>query len=155
MPLNKVALKADIQTIFDKKLENIADIAMQIAQAYQKYATGAMGPKGDPVILTGAEHVHLRQAFEQFMRQRAPAAAASNLIGAAVTKFWTAPPAKSAAAGVVIAIVVQAGIAKLAATKVDSSGKAAESLASALDMMTKTVLVFYSAPPPPLTGPIS
>jgi hypothetical protein len=150
--LNIGQLTNQIQKVFDKQLESIPDIAAQIAQAYQKYAVAAQAPPGAPVILKGTEFRLFEVALRNLMQGQLPPPAAAQGLGNAITGFWLTPPVLTGAGGTCTAIVPVAAIAKMASTNVKESGLAAQSLASSLDLMTRTVFVTNIAPVPP--GPL-
>ena len=152
MALNVAQLTNQIQKIFDEQIESKARIAGRIAQAYQAYSQLAQAPPGVPVILKGTEFRLFEIALRNLMEGQLPAPAAAGGIGQAITGFWLLPPVLTGAGGVCTAIIPAAAISKMAATKVKASNQAAQSLASALDLMTKTVFVTNPYPIPP--GPI-
>ena len=152
MALNVGQLRSQIQNVFDQRLESIAQIASKIARAYQAYATAAQAPPGSPVVLKGSESRLLEVALSNLMRGRLPAPQAAQALGNAVSAFWLLPPVTTGSGGVVTAVVPQAAVAKLAATKVSASSQAALSLAQALDLITRTV--FVTNPPPIAPGPL-
>jgi hypothetical protein len=149
MALNVGQLRAQIQNVFDQRLESIPQIATKIAKAYQAYATAAQAPPGSPVVLKGTEYLLFEQALVSLMRGRLPAPQAAQAIGNAVTSFWMVPPVMTGSGGVVTAVVPQAAIAKMASTKVSASSQAATSLAQSLDLITRTVFVTNPSPVPP------
>jgi hypothetical protein len=149
MPLVVNTLTSSIQSVFDKKLENINQIAAEIANAYQLYAAQALGAIGDPVILTGVESVKLKNALASLMSGRMPAPSAANVISTAVMAFWLAPPVHTGGGGTCVSIIPQAAVSKMVATNVNASSQAAASLAQAFHLMTKTVFVVYPSPLPP------
>jgi hypothetical protein len=146
MALNSSQLKNQIQTVFDQRLKSIPQIASKIARAYQVYATAAQAPPGSPVILKGSESRILEAALTQLMQARSPAPQAAQALAQAITAFWMTPPVQTSAGGVVTAVLPAAAISKMASTKVSASSAAALSLASSLDMMTKTVFVVNPYP---------
>jgi hypothetical protein len=150
--LNVAQLTNQIQKIFDKQIESKARIAGEIAQAYQTYAQLAQAPPGAPVILKGTEFRLFEISLRNLMEGQLPAPLAANGIGQAITGFWLAPPVQTGAGGVCTAIIPPAAIAKMAATSVKAANAAAQSLASSLDLMTKTVFVVNPFPLPP--GPL-
>ena len=152
MALNVGSLTNQIQNVFDQRLEDIGQVASRIAQAYQTYAQTAQAPPGAPVILKGSEYRLFEIELRNLMKGQYPAPQAAQSIGKAIQSFWLAPPVQTGAGGVVTLVVPAAGIAKMAATNVKASGQAAQSLASALDMITKTV--FVTNPYPIAPGPI-
>lgn len=152
MALNVGLLRGRIQSVFDEKLEDKARVAQKLAQAYQVYARTAQAPPGAPVILKGSESRLFESALKTLLVGEFPPPQAAQAIGNAITGFWLTPPVTTGSGGVCTAIVPQAAIGKMAAIKVDSSGTAAASLASALDLMTKTVFVVNPYPLPP--GPL-
>lgn len=152
MALNVALLTNQIQSVFNKQLEDIGQIASQIAQAYQSYAQTAQAPPGAPVVLKGSEYRLFEVELRNLMQGQLPAPQAAQSIGRAIQAFWLAPPVQTGAGGVCTAIVPAAGIAKMASTNVKESSQAAQSLASALDTMTRTVFVTNPTPLPP--GPL-
>ena len=151
MALNPGLLRNRIQRIFDQRLEDIAQIASQIAQAYQAYAQSAQAPPGAPVILKGSESRLFEVGLRNLIQGRLPAPQAAQAIGNAIGAFWLTPPVQTGAGGVATAIIPQAAVGKMLSTRVDSSGQAAASLAQSLDLMTKTVFVVNPSPLPPGT----
>jgi hypothetical protein len=152
MALNMGQLRSQIQNVFDQKLESIPQIASKIARAYQSYATAAQAPPGAPVILKGSESRLFEMALTNLMQGRLPAPAAAQALGSAIAAFWLVPPVMTGAGGVCTAVVPQAAVAKMMATKVSASSQAALSLAQSLDLMTRTVIVTNPPPLPP--GPL-
>jgi hypothetical protein len=152
MALNVAQLTNEIQRIFDEQIESKARIAGKIAQAYQTYAQLAQAPPGAPVILKGTEFRLFEVALRNLMEGQLPAPAAASGIGQAITGFWLTPPVQTGAGGVCTAVIPAAAIGKMAATSVKAANAAAQSLASSLDLMTKTVFVVNPYPLPP--GPI-
>ena len=152
MALNMGQLRSQIQSVFDQKLESIPQIASKIARAYQAYATAAQAPPGAPVILKGSESRLFETALTSLMQGRLPAPQAAQALGNAIAAFWLLPPVQTGAGGVCTAVVPQAAVAKMMATKVSASSQAALSLAQSLDLMTRTVIVTNPPPLPP--GPL-
>jgi hypothetical protein len=152
MALNMGQLKNQIQRVLDQKLESIPQIASRIAQAYQAYAMAAQAPPGAPVILKGSESRLFETALTGLMQGRLPAPQAAQALGNAIVAFWLVPPVQTGAGGVCTAVVPQAAVAKMMATKVSDSSQAALSLAQSLDLMTRTVIV--TNPPPIAPGPL-
>ena len=152
MALNVAQLTNSIQGVFDKKLEDVGRVASEISQAYQSYAQLAQAPPGAPVILKGTEFRLFEVSLRNLMSGRLPPPAAANAIGQAITAFWLTPPVQTGSGGACTAIVPAAAISKMAATNVTNSSLAAQSLASSLDLMTRTVFVVNPAPLPP--GPL-
>jgi len=152
MALNVGQLRSQIQGVFDQRLESIPQIASKIARAYQAYATAAQAPPGAPVILKGSESRLLEVALSNLMQGRLPAPQAAQALGSAIASFWLVPPVTTGSGGVCTAVVPQAAVAKMAATKVSASSQAAMSLAQAFDLMTRTVIVTNPPPLPP--GPL-
>ena len=152
MALNVASLTNQIQMVFDQRIEDIGRVASRIAQAYQAYAQTAQAPPGSPVILKGGEYRLFEFELRNLMRSRLPAPSAAQAVGRAIQAFWLSPPVQTSAGGIATAIVPAAGIAKMAATRVGASGQAAQSLASSLDAMTRTVFVTNPYPLPP--GPL-
>lgn len=152
MALNMGQLKNQIQSVFDQRLESIPQIASKIAKAYQSYAMAAQGPPGSPVILKGSESRLFETALTSLMQGRLPAPQAAQALGNAIASFWLIPPVQTGAGGVCTAVVPQAAVAKMMATKVSNSSQAALSLAQSLDLMTRTVIV--TNPPPIAPGPL-
>ena len=145
--LNAAALLNGILGVFDKKLPNIADVAQQISEQYRKYASIAQGSTlMDPVVLLGAEQLKLQQALVNLMQARLPAAAAANMVGTAIVQFWTAPPVLTVGAGTCTVVIPAGGISIMMGTKVSTSAQAAQSLANALDAMTRTTTIIYPYP---------
>jgi hypothetical protein len=152
MALNIGQLTNQIQRVFDQQLDSIPRIASQIAQAYQAYALTAQAPPGAPVILKGSEYRLFEISLRNLMQGQLPAPQAAQGLGQAISGFWLTPPVTTGAGGVCTAIVPAAAISKMAATNVKASGQAAQSLASSLDLMTRTVFVTNPSPIPP--GPL-
>ena len=152
MALNIGLLTNQIQSVFDKQIEEIPRIASEIAQAYQKYAGFAQAPPGAPVVLKGSEFRLFEIALRNLMQGQLPPPQAAQGLGQAITGFWLTPPVTTGAGGVCTAIVPAAAISKMAGTNVKASGQAAQSLASSLDLMTRTVFVTSPFPIPP--GPL-
>lgn len=149
MPLNVGQLTNDIRGVFEAQLDSSRDIASRIARAYESYARLAQAPPGVPVVLKGSEVSLLERGLLQVMEQRLLAPAAAQTVGAAVVSFWLTPPV-AAGPGVVTAVIPQSGIAKMLGTNVSTAAQAAQSLASSLDLITRTV--FVTAPPPAPSG---
>jgi len=152
MALNVASLTNQLQRIFGEQLETPREIASRIAQAYLLYAQAAQAPPGVPVILKGSEGRAFETALRTLLEGRFPPPQAANAIGNAISAFWLAPPVQTGAGGVVTAIIPQAAIGKMISTNVNDASLAARSLASALDLMTKTVFVTNPSPLPP--GPL-
>lgn len=152
MALNVGQLTNQIQRIFDQQLDSIPRIASQIARAYQSYAAFAQAPPGAPVVLKGSEYRLFEVALRNLMQGQLPAPQAAQGLGQAIAGFWLTPPVTTSAGGVCTAIVPAAAISKMASTNVKASGQAAQSLASSLDLMTRTV--FVTNPPPIAPGPL-
>jgi hypothetical protein len=142
-------LTSNIQSIFNKRLSNINQIASEIALAYQKYAMSAIGMLGEPCVLTGSEHIKLRSGLIALMRGKYPSTQAANAIGNAIQAFWLTPPILTAGGGTCVTIVTSAGIAQMTNTSVNSSGEAARALANALDTITRMTFIVYPYPLPP------
>lgn len=151
MALNVGLLRGEIQRVFDDQLEDKSQVARRIAQAYQKYAQTAQAPPGAPVILRGSESRLFEQSLRSLLVGEFPPPQAAQAISNAIGGFWLTPPVTTGAGGVCTAIIPQAAIGKMSATKVDASSGAAASLASSLDLMTKTVFVVNPSPIPPGT----
>jgi hypothetical protein len=151
MPLVVGSLQSGIQRVFDQQLEDIQDIARQIAQAYQSYAATAQSPIGAPAVLKGTENRLFEIALFNLMKSQAPPPQAANQISQAITGFWLTPPV-TFGPGLVTAVIAQAGVGRLIGTNVKDSSNAAATLAQSLDVMTKTV--FVTNPPPAPSGPI-
>jgi hypothetical protein len=149
MALNVGQLKSQIQGVFDQHLESKPQIASKIARAYQAYAAAAQAPPGAPVILKGSESRLFELALTNLMQGQLPAPAAAMALGNAILGFWLVPPVLTAVGGIATTVVPAAAIAKMAGTNVSDSSAAAASLAQALDLMTKTVLVVNPYPLPP------
>jgi hypothetical protein len=148
MPLPKSALQQRIKTIFSRQDSSTIKISRDIARAYMEYAQQALGPAGDPVVISPAAEIGLAQALASIMSGRMPGPLSALTIGNAITRFWLAPPVITATGGVASSIVVTPGVSTLTTTNVDSHDRAASSLSNSLHIMTKTVIVTY---PPPLT----
>jgi hypothetical protein len=149
MALVSAGLYAQILQIFNQTLDSSSAIAQRIATAYQIYATAAQGPHGDPVLLKGIEMQQLKNVLQQIMDHQIPLAGASQQIGLAVMQFWLVPPVMTAVGGVCTAIITPPAVAKLSAIQANSYAESAQTLADALDLATKTVVVTY----PPILGP--
>lgn len=148
--LDSSALFRGIQSVFDKKIENIAEAAQLLADEYKKYATRAQGSSlQDPVVLLGKEQAKLQQAFLRVMQARLPMAAAATSIGLAVAQFWTAPPVLTAGGGTCKVVIPGGGVSIMLNTNAATSTQAAQSLASSLDVITRTCTVIYPSPVPP------
>lgn len=152
MALNVGQLTNQIQSVFDRHLESTVEIASQIARAYQSYAALAQAPPGVPVILRGTEYRLFEVALRGLMDGQLPAPQAAQALGQAISGFWLAPPVTTGAGGACTSIVPAAAISKMASTNVKAAGQAAQSLASSLDLMTRTVIVTSPTPIPP--GPL-
>lgn len=150
MALNPQMLTRQIQAVFDQRLEENAKIAQRIANAYQQYAVLAQAPPAAPVILGGAGRSRfLENALRALMERQFPAGQAAQVIANGIRGFWLTPPVTTGIGGVCTAIAPGAAVGKMSATRVDSAGGAAASLARSLDMMTKTVFVTNPSPIPP------
>lgn len=147
MALSVISLTSSIQRVFDKKLVDIYRIADELSQAYAIYAKQAQGPRLDPVILHGNEHFGFRSGLSALMHEQFQSNRASTAIADDISRFWLAPPAATASGGVCVMISPAAGIGKMRGVNVKSSAQAAHSLAVALDLLTKSVLVLYPTPP--------
>lgn len=149
MALNVGQLAGEIRSVFNAQLESPREIASKIARAYSSYARAAQAPPGVPVTLTGSEGKFMESALVRVMEQQLPAPAAAQEIGVAVVSFWLTPPV-AAGPGVVTAVIPQAGVSKMLAVNVPTSDLAAQELAVALDIITRTA--FVTAPPPNPSG---
>ena len=149
MALNKQSLRADIKALFDEQMKDASELGVRLSKAYFDYASQAQGGIGDPVPLRGSEWMRLRSLLTALVRSRPPAARAARMIAEGVTAFWLSPPVISSGGGVCTSIVTAPGVATMQSTRANSSAKAAASLANALHMMTKTVLLVYPNPTPP------
>jgi len=152
MALNVGQLTNQIQRVFDQRLESTSQIASQIARAYQSYASLAQAPPAAPMLLKGSEYRLFEVGLRNLMDARFPAAQAAQALGQAISAFWLLPPVLTGAGGVCTAIAPAAAISKMAATNVKASAQAAQSLASSLDLMTRTVFMTNPSPIPP--GPL-
>jgi hypothetical protein len=143
-------LSNDLQAIFESRIENPDEIAGKISQAYANYARQAQGPNAEPVVLVGVEHFKMRGPITALIRTHMAASAAASTIAQAITSFWLIPPIVTSVGGTCVSIVPAAGINKMMSTNASSTGEAAQSLAMALDSMTRTVMV--SCIPPLVSG---
>jgi hypothetical protein len=151
MALNVALLTSQIQRVFDLKLADKADIARQLASAYQVYALAAQAPTGSPVILKGNENQAMSSALQTLLRGQFPPAQASQALANAISAFWLVPPV-FAGPGFATAILPQSAVGKMRSVRVKSAAAAASALASAFDLMTRTV--FITSPPPLPSGPL-
>jgi len=149
MALNIGQLTNQIQRVFAQRLDSIPQIASQIARAYQSYASLAQAPPGVPVILKGSEYRLFEVSLRSLLQGHFPPPQAAQALGMAIRGFWLLPPVMTGSGGTCTTVLPAAAIAKMAATNVKSSGQAAQSLASSLDLMTRTVFVTNPAPIPP------
>lgn len=142
-------LTNDIQLIFNKKLNDINQIATELSVAYKNYTLLSQGALFEPFIFTGLEVYKLQSAFLSLMRGRYPAGLASSSVGFGLQQYWLAPPILTAGTGIVTAILIEAGISQMANVHVNTLDSAARSLAEALHNITKTVFITYPFPLPP------
>ena len=152
MALNVGLLRSKIQSVFNQQLESKAQVAQKIAQAYQTYAQTAQAPPAAPVILKNSEFRLFETSLRSLMVCEFPPGQAAQAIANAIGGFWLIPPVMTGVGGVCTTINPGAAISKMSSTNVGDSGQAAASLASALDLMTKTVFVVNPYPLPP--GPL-
>ena len=154
-------LKAGLANVFKSQPGSPADAARGIADAYDTYCQAGLAAPGKP-IFTGAE----KKAFEGIilgalsLGDKGSSAKVAEAFSTALETYWMAPPVMFSggpATGVVTAAPgAKAIIAPLTAALSNTENTEdliAASIATQLDIATKTVLVTYSTPTPPAGPP--
>lgn len=160
MPLVVASLTAELKTIFESMPTDGMLAASKLAGAYDKYCKTALAG-GIPPVFTGAEKPALEGSLAGVLAAGAGSAAqVAQAWSMGIQAYWVVPPVPFMAppiTGVVTvmpgaAIVIPAITGVLLNTK-NTADSAAQGLAAALDVATKTVLVTFATPPPPAGPP--
>jgi hypothetical protein len=159
MPLIKENLAAELETTF-LLMSTPAISANKMAMAYDNYCKSGLAG-GIPPVFTSLEVKKLEATL--FSAIASPNAGSPAVIAAAwssgIQAYWMTPPVLFTAPPVVGAVTVVTGIAAVASgltgifsNKNNTPSLAANGIADILDVVTKTVLVTFTAPTP--TPPI-
>ena len=150
--LVKASLSAALKGIFNERLREVGEAADRIAKAYEDYARMGQSPSGAPVVIRGLEKLQLSMSLSLLMKSRYPSIEAAQQVAMGVTGFWLTPPVITLTGGVCSGILTGPGVSALIYTRASSIDDAADSMANALHMMTKSV--FFAEVPPLVSGVI-
>lgn len=156
MPLNNASLKTAIQDMATNYPATAAAGAAALSSAYATYAQGALSCGGGapvPASITAAQATLTTALTAAFGNTVAASTAAA--MASAFTAFWLTPPVAFVGAppGAVIAVggtaALQAALISQWAANIASGASAsdaAQGMADALDIFTKTVVAMHGAP---------
>ena len=160
MPLNATSLQSGFASVFRAQYSTAAEVARRIAEEYDKYCSMGMAPPGKPVF-RGVEKNAIQSALAACWGSVGsdPAMVAA-VFAQSVQVYWLAPPvmfvggpAMGVATSMAGAAALPAQIAAILSNLGNNEDLAALSLATVLDVATRTVLVVYSTPVPPAGPP--
>ena len=162
MPLEKSALAQELENIVTQKPSSSAEAALQWANAYVTYASGALSKAGSLPTNAQANLGILNGAFTAALNSMTAATAAS-LMAQGIMTYWQAIVwVGPVASGVTVVPGNVTLIASLVAIFLDLSKKTpaekAREFADAFDIGAKMVIVSdvpFVQPAPPIVGPIS
>ena len=159
MPLVVAKLSKGLAGIFKDQLDSGALVASKIAQEYDDYCKKGMAGAAFP-LLTGSEKGLMEGTLAAALSSsNGTAAMVAQAFAMAIQTYWMAPPVLFAGGPVSGVVTVMPGamsaVGPITAALMNlnnTEDTAANMIATALDVATKTVLVTFSTPPPP-TGP--
>lgn len=160
MPLVVSTLASELKTIFESMPTDGALAASKLAGAYDKYCKAALAG-GIPPVFTGAEKPALEGFLAGVLASGAGSAAqVAQAWSTGIQAYWVAPPVPFMAPPIAGVVTAMPGAASAVSTitgvlsnMANTEDSAAQGLAAALDVATKTVLVTFTTPPPPAGPP--
>lgn len=154
MALVQPILAARLVQILGQPSDQAVVKAQELALAYNTYAIPAMAATLLPIFVGAEQAMFLTKIIPVFNNPNSTAVQMANAIAGAVEAFWLLPPVLFSAGPLAGAVTSFPGKPILISTLVGifsstypSHVAVAQSIATALDVATKTVIVTYAPPP--------
>jgi len=159
VPLVVVTLGNALEAAFAAHSDSAAQVANDMATAYDSYCKAALAGGIPPLLTPAAKSALMGMLLGAIESGNGTPAQMGQAWAAGIQMYWMSPPILFTAPPIVGTVTAMPGAASVPgaisgvlSNPLNTAATAAQGIAAALDVATKTVLVTFTAPPPP-TGP--